>query len=56
MNTMFPRRNVHKTLGLLLVGKHNQIDHVLIDKRRYSDVAGGADCDTDHYMVVAELG
>jgi hypothetical protein len=39
---------------------HNQIDHVLIDKRRHSNILDvryfrGADCDTDHYLVVAKI-
>jgi hypothetical protein len=39
---------------------HNQIDHVLIDKRQHSyilDVQSfrGAYCDTDHYLAVAKL-
>jgi hypothetical protein len=39
---------------------HNQIDHVLRDKRLPSNVLDvwsfrGADCNTDHYLVVAEL-
>jgi hypothetical protein len=39
---------------------HNQIDHVLIDKRQHSNILdfqsfGGADCDTDHCVVVAKL-
>jgi hypothetical protein len=38
-----------------------QVDHILINRRRYAselDVRSfrAADCDTDHYLVVAELG
>jgi len=39
---------------------HNQIDHVLIDRRWHSNVLdgrsfGGVDCDTDHYLVIAKV-
>jgi hypothetical protein len=38
----------------------NQIDHILIDRRRHSSVLDdrsfrAADCDTDHYLVVAKI-
>ena len=39
---------------------HNQIDHVLVDERRQSSIIHisslrGADCDTDHYLVIATI-
>ncbi|PNF22122.1 hypothetical protein B7P43_G06799 [Cryptotermes secundus] len=40
-NTMFPHHNIHNALGHLLMGRHNQTDHILID--------------TDHYRVVAKV-
>jgi hypothetical protein len=57
----FPRRDIHKQTWTSPDGvTHNQIDHVLIDKRRHSNILNvpsfrGADCDTDHYLVVAKL-
>jgi endonuclease/exonuclease/phosphatase family metal-dependent hydrolase len=38
----------------------NQIDHILVDKRRHSNVLDAlsyraADCDTDHSLVVAKF-
>jgi hypothetical protein len=58
---MFPRRNIHKYTWISPNGKnHNQIDHVLIDRRWHSSILHvrsfrGADCDTDHYLVVAKV-
>jgi hypothetical protein len=38
-STMFPHRNIHKYNWKSLDGKtHNQIDHILVDRRRHSNV------------------
>ena len=53
---MFPHRNIHKYTWTSPDGNtHNQIDHVLVDRRRQSSVLDvrsfrGADCDTLHYL------
>jgi len=71
-STMFPHRNIHKYTWTSPDGKaHNQIDHVLIDRRWQIDHVlidriwhlsvldvrsfRGADCDTDHYLVIAKV-
>jgi hypothetical protein len=59
--TMFPHRNIHNYTLTSLVGKtHNQIGQVLIDKKGHANILDmqsfrGADCNTDHYLVIANV-
>ena len=59
-STMLPHRNIHKYTWTSPDEKtHNQIDHVLVDRRWHSSVLyvrsfRGADCDIDHYLVIAK--
>jgi endonuclease/exonuclease/phosphatase family metal-dependent hydrolase len=58
-STQFPRKEIYKWTWTSPGGRyHNQIDHVLIEKRGASSIMNvrsyrGANCDSDHYMVVA---
>jgi endonuclease/exonuclease/phosphatase family metal-dependent hydrolase len=60
-STMSPHHNIHKYTWTSSVGKtHNQIGHILVNRRRHSNILGvrshrAADCDTDHYLVVAKV-
>ena len=59
--TIFHHRNINKHTWTSADGKtHNQIDRILIDRRWYSKVLDvrsfrKADCDTDQYLVVANV-
>lgn len=56
-STRFPRRDIHKRTWTSPNGDtHNQIDHIMIDRRNASSVMNvrtyrGANCDSDHYLV-----
>jgi hypothetical protein len=46
--------------GHLMVERHNQIDHILINRRLHSSILDvrsfrAADCDTDYYPVVVKV-
>jgi hypothetical protein len=60
-STTFPHHDIHKHTWTFPDGvTHNQIDYILTDKRQQSNILHvqsfrEADCDTDHYLVVAKL-
>ena len=60
-STMFPHRNIHKyTWTSPDVQTYNQIYHILINRRWHLSMLNvrcfrGADCDTDHSLVVAKV-
>jgi hypothetical protein len=61
-STMFPHRNIHKFTWTSPDGKtHNQIDYILIDRRRHSSILAvrsfrTPDFHTDHHLMVTNLG
>jgi hypothetical protein len=60
-STMFPHQNIHNYTWTSLDGQtHKHSNHVLIDRRWNSSILDvrsfrGADFDTDHYLVVANV-
>jgi hypothetical protein len=58
---MFTHYNIHKYTWTSPDRKtHNQIDHILVDRRLYSSIHDvqsfrAADCDTDHYLVETKV-
>ena len=60
-STMYPHRNIHKYTWTSPDGKtHNLIGHILIERTWQSSVLDvqrfrGADCDTDHYLVILKI-
>ena len=60
-STKFSHRNIHKHTCTSPDGQtHNQTDDILIDSRWHSSILDvplfrGADCDTDHHLVVARI-
>jgi hypothetical protein len=60
-STMFPHRSIHEYTWTSPDGKtNNQIDHILVDRRRHSNVLDvrslrAAVCDNEHYLVVAKV-
>ncbi|KAJ4438077.1 hypothetical protein ANN_14016 [Periplaneta americana] len=60
-STTFSHKGIHEYTWTSPDGlTHNQIDHILIDKRRHTSIVDirtfrGADCNSDHYLVIGEL-
>jgi hypothetical protein len=53
---MFPHRNIHKFVWTTSDGKTQLDEYSFIDRRIYARFFRGTDCDTDHYLVVINLG
>ena len=59
---MFPNRNIQQYYRISPDDKnYNQTDHILKDRRWLSSILDtrslrGADCGTDHYLVLQKLG
>jgi hypothetical protein len=59
-STSFPYHNIHKYTWTPDGKSYSHIDHILIDWGRHSSVLddrsiSAADCETDHYLVVAKV-
>ena len=60
-STMFPHQDILNYTWTSPDRKtHNQINHILIDRRWHSSILdvrsfGGANCDTDHSLVVVKF-
>jgi hypothetical protein len=62
-STMFPHCNIHKFTWTFPAGAgktNNQIDCILTERKRHLSILDvqsfrAADCDTDHYLVVAKV-
>jgi hypothetical protein len=60
-STMFPHHNIHKNTWMSPDGKpHNQIDYILVERQRLSNVLNvqsfsAANYDADHYLVVTKV-
>ena len=57
---MFLHQNIHEYTWTTPDGKTHKIDHILTDRRWHSSILDvqsfrGADCDTDHYLLVANV-
>jgi len=58
---MFHHQKIHKYSWTSPLGKtHSRVDHIFIDRRWHSSILDvqsfrGADCDTDHCLVVAKV-